>query len=108
MRFIRNRQIASPESLKATLREVTMGLLRLGFFSLGFFTALSFATLVPFAQAETSKPAPINRHAPAVLTGKERLGPKWTDEQRIDNCNVPVDKRGNKLRPSICANAPPS
>jgi hypothetical protein len=87
----------------ATLREVTMGLLRLG-----FFTALSFATLVLFAQAETGKPAPVYRHAPAVLTGKERLGPKWTDEQRIDNCNVPVDKRGNKLRPSICANAPPS
>src|ERR1700758_3119714 len=86
MRFIRNRQIASPESRKATLREVTMGLLRLGF-CLGFFTALSFATLVPFAQAENGKPAPLNRHAPAVLTGKERLGPKWTDEQRIDNCN---------------------
>ena len=87
----------------ATLREVTMGLLRLG-----FFTALSFAALVPFAQAENSKSAPLNRHVPAVLTGKERLGPKWSDEQRIDNCNVPPDKRGNKPRPSICANAPPS
>ena len=43
-----------------------------------------------------------------VLTGKERLGPKWTDEQRIDNCKVPVDKRGNKPRPSACANGPPS
>jgi len=72
----------------------------------GIFHSVAFATLV--AQAETGKPAPINRHAPAVLTGKERLGPKWTDEQRIDNCNVPVDKRGNKPRPSICANAPPS
>jgi len=26
-----------------------------------------------------------------VLTGKERLGRKWMDEQRIDNCKVPVD-----------------
>ena len=43
-----------------------------------------------------------------VLTGKERLGPKWTDEQRIDNCNVPVDKRGTKPRPSACANTPSS
>jgi hypothetical protein len=43
-----------------------------------------------------------------VLTGKERLGPKWTDEQRIDNCNVPVDKRGTKPRPSACANNPSS
>ncbi len=43
-----------------------------------------------------------------VLTGKERLGPKWTDEQRIDNCNVPVDKRGIRPRPSACANNPSS
>ena len=41
-----------------------------------------------------------------VLTGKERLGPKWTDEQRIDNCKVPIDKRGTKPRPSACAGAP--
>jgi hypothetical protein len=43
-----------------------------------------------------------------ALTGKERLGPKWTDEQRIDNCRVPIDKRGNKPRPSSCANGPSS
>jgi hypothetical protein len=43
-----------------------------------------------------------------TLTGKERLGPKWTDEQRIDNCKVPLDKRGTKPRPSACADAPPS
>jgi hypothetical protein len=41
------------------------------------------------------------------LTGKERLGPKWTDEQRIDNCKVPVDKRGPRPPPSACANPPP-
>jgi hypothetical protein len=28
------------------------------------------------------------------------------DEQRIDNCNVPIDKRGSKPRPSGCMNAP--
>ncbi|OAF13066.1 hypothetical protein AYJ54_45270 [Bradyrhizobium centrolobii] len=39
-----------------------------------------------------------------TLTGKERLGPKWTDEQRIDNCNVPPDKRGTKPRPILCSN----
>jgi len=49
------------------------------------------------ASAEVSRPA---------LTGKERLGPKWSDEQRIDNCHVPIDKRGNKPRPSTCANRP--
>ena len=37
-----------------------------------------------------------------TLTGKERLGRKWTDEQRIDNCAVPTDKRGTKPRPSAC------
>jgi hypothetical protein len=46
--------------------------------------------------------------SPLPLTGKERLGRKWTDEQRIDNCNVPIDRRGNKPRPSRCVNAPPS
>ena len=44
----------------------------------------------------------------SVLTGKERLGRKWTDEQRIDNCNVPIDKRGTKPRPDACSNPPPS
>jgi hypothetical protein len=51
------------------------------------------------ASAETSRPA---------LTGKERLGSKWTDEQRIDNCHVPVNKRGTKPRSSLCPNAPSS
>jgi hypothetical protein len=44
----------------------------------------------------------------ATRTGKERLGPKWSDEQRIDNCKVPLDKRGNKPRPSACASDAPS
>ena len=37
-----------------------------------------------------------------VLTGKERLGGKPSDEQRVDNCNVPLDLRGPKLRPDYC------
>jgi hypothetical protein len=41
-----------------------------------------------------------------VLTGKERLGNKWMDEQRVDNCKVPVDKRGTKPRPDTCSHAP--
>lgn len=47
-------------------------------------------------------------NSPAKLTGKERLGRKWMDEQRIDNCNVPIDKRGIKPRSSACHNAPAS
>jgi len=44
--------------------------------------------------------------APGLLTGKERLGPKWTDEQRVDNCKVPLDKRGTRPRPDTCENSP--
>jgi hypothetical protein len=49
--------------------------------------------------AGATSPAPM----PKVLTGKERLGEKWMDEQRIDNCKVPADKRGTKPRPDSCA-----
>jgi hypothetical protein len=44
--------------------------------------------------------------APAQLTGKERLGEKWKDEQRIDNCKVPLDKQGSKPRPDTCSSGP--
>jgi hypothetical protein len=40
------------------------------------------------------------------LTGKERLGSKWMDEQRVDNCKVRIDKRGTKPRPDTCSRAP--
>jgi hypothetical protein len=35
-------------------------------------------------------------------TGKERLGGKSSDEQRVDNCNVPHALRGPKPRPDQC------
>jgi hypothetical protein len=40
------------------------------------------------------------------LTGKERLGRKWMDEQRIDNCKVPADKQGGRPRSSECPHVP--
>ena len=40
--------------------------------------------------------------AEPMRTGKERLGGKSTDEQRIDNCNVPLELRGPKPRPDNC------
>lgn len=40
------------------------------------------------------------------LTGKERLGRKWMDEQRIDNCKIPLDKLGTKPRSSACPHVP--
>jgi hypothetical protein len=36
-------------------------------------------------------------------TGKERLGGKASDEQRVDNCKVPPVLRGPKPRPDQCA-----
>jgi hypothetical protein len=38
-----------------------------------------------------------------VQTGKERLGRKFSDEQRVDNCNVPLELRGSRPRPDGCA-----
>ena len=56
--------------------------------------------------APTPNTATVPTNTPTTLTGKERLGKKWDDEQRIDNCNVPVDKRGTKPRPAICPHVP--
>jgi hypothetical protein len=47
-------------------------------------------TLGPVARAEEG------------LTLKERLSDKASDEQRIDNCRVPLERRGAKPRPE-CA-----
>jgi hypothetical protein len=52
-------------------------------------------------KAETAVPA-----SGSSLTGKERLGRKWMDEQRIDNCNVPVNKRGSRPRSTTCPHVP--
>ena len=54
------------------------------------------------------QPTSISATAPRTLTGKERLGRKWMDEQRIDNCNVPIDMRGTRPRPSLCPHVPTS
>ncbi|HLZ04724.1 MAG TPA: hypothetical protein VKR55_21570 [Bradyrhizobium sp.] len=71
--------------------------------------SLALAGAASFAMAEDAKPAAGAAKATSPkLTGKERLGRKWTDEQRIDNCKVPLDKRGSKPRPSACPDAPPS
>ncbi len=62
---------------------------------------------IGLAAAASSQEAKQGQHraadAPRILTGKERLGQKWTDEQRVDNCNVPLDKRGTRPRPSACS-----
>jgi len=49
----------------------------------------------PRANGEESRVKP-------TRTAKERLGVKASDEQRIDNCKVPLDLRGLKPRPDEC------
>ncbi len=71
--------------------------------TLGALFALCLA-LPANAQDGVGQPAP--NAANPTRTGKERLGRKWMDEQRIDNCNVPIDKRGTKPRPSVCPHVP--
>ena len=39
---------------------------------------------------------------PAVRTGKERLSDKASDEQRVDDCKVPLARR-TRARPTTCS-----
>jgi hypothetical protein len=79
-------------------------------FHRGFLALLLTIGLAEPAFAQDHRPAAPQAassvEAPRKLTGKERLGPKWTDEQRLDNCNVPPDKRGTRPRPDGCENIP--
>ena len=56
----------------------------------------------PTARGDASAQAATAQPAGPVRTSKERLGDKWSDEQRVDNCKVPPDKRGPKQRPDTC------
>jgi hypothetical protein len=77
---------------------------------LGFCVAvgLAAAPVTNFANAAEEK-ATSNRSAAEGLpekadpkTLKERLGDKASDEQRVNNCKVPVEQRGSKPRPDRC------
>ena len=66
--------------------------------------AIVMALCASIAQAQSpaaTRPAKSDSSG-AVRTGKERLGNKWSDEQRVDNCKVPPDKRGTKPRADTC------
>jgi hypothetical protein len=46
---------------------------------------------------------------PRMLTGKERLGSKAADPQRVNDCKVPPELRDPaRPRPTTCAQPPPS
>jgi hypothetical protein len=70
-------------------------------------TGLAIVALAPIhLAAATVAGAGADANAPsnagAQFTAKERLGEKWKDEQRIDNCKVPRDKQGTRPRPDGC------
>jgi hypothetical protein len=71
---------------------------------LGVTASLVIAALSPAIAQEQSHAAKGRETSliSTVRTGKERLGRKWMDEQRIDNCKVPINKRGNKPRLDTC------
>ncbi len=43
--------------------------------------------------------------APGTLTGKERMRGKAFDEQRVDDCKVPPERR-TRPRPTVCPEKP--
>jgi hypothetical protein len=78
---------------------------------LGLLFALVLALLdASYGFAQEGSPAAVDPKSPPSaidpLTGKERLGRKWMDEQRIDNCKIPADKQGAKPRSSACPHVP--
>jgi hypothetical protein len=42
---------------------------------------------------------PTQAAEPQPATSKERLSDKASDDQRVDNCNVPPERRGTRPRP---------
>ena len=70
-----------------------------------FAVGLASAAFAQDRQPDQAAPDAATANGPS-LTGKERMGRKWMDEQRIDNCKVPIDKRGNKPRPGTCPQIP--
>ncbi len=75
--------------------------------TIGAVLTICFALPAPAQESPPrSEPALDSASSPKTLTGKERLGRKWNDEQRIDNCNVPPEKRGTRPRPGVCPHVP--
>jgi hypothetical protein len=64
------------------------------------------ALLVRSTAAGTANPSPpgqVPRRDPSKLTLKERSSGKAMDEQRVNDCKVPFDQRGDHRRSPECA-----
>jgi hypothetical protein len=64
--------------------------------------AMGGAASAHAANAAAAAAAAADVAASEPKTLKERLGVKASDDQRVDNCKVPVAERGSKLRPDDC------
>jgi hypothetical protein len=78
-------------------------------------TGMIIASLFGSVRAQDTTPATVQSGPQATGTVrretlKERLGDKASDEQRVDNCKVPPERRGTKVRPDGCEHevSPPS
>lgn len=64
--------------------------------------ARSAAALIALALGITGAPGAAED---GTRTSKERLSDKASDDQRVDNCRVPIGRRGREPRPG-CAGDP--
>ena len=67
---------------------------------IGLIRAFCLATALPLVAAAAEPPP---RRDPAKLTMKERLSGKASDPQRVNDCKVPMDQRGDRRRSPDCA-----
>ena len=75
------------------------------FLTLGRIAAMMLITqlgLAPAGEAPRREGEARQLQAESTRTGKERLGGKASDEQRVDNCKVPPELRGTMVRPDAC------
>jgi hypothetical protein len=63
---------------------------------------VAMTMLAPTSAAPRQEEEAKQVQAEPTRTGKERLGGKASDEQRVDNCKVPLDLRGPIPRPDNC------
>ncbi len=70
-------------------------------------TAVAIAVFPGLAAAvdATGQRAAAGRAETEPRSLKERLSDKASDEQRVNNCHVPLDRRGSKPRPD-CPTSP--
>jgi hypothetical protein len=85
-------------TLRSPLRAVAWTLLTLAALAAATARADGEAGQTQASEIQASQPQP-------TRTAKERLGGKASDEQRLDNCKVPLDLRGPKPRPDDCGDA---